>query len=161
MKVKTTRFGTLEVSDNVIISFPHGLPGFENLRRFFILPVEGTEDIHWLQSAEEPAVALLVVDPFKFFQGYVFDIPEPDIEGMEIKESSETLVLTTVTIPRDNPAGATANLVAPIIINTRLNKGKQLILTGSNYTTKHRLFPTTNASLAPQEKEKVFAGEGV
>jgi len=161
MKVKTTRFGTLEVNDNLIISFPHGLPGFENLRRFFILPVEDTEDIHWLQSADEPAVALLAVDPFKFFKGYVFDIPEPDIEEMDIQKPSEILVLTTVTIPKDNPAEATANLVAPIIINTRVNIGKQLILTGSPYTTKHRLFPTANASPAKQEKEKITAGEGV
>jgi len=65
-------------------------------------------------------------------------------------------VLTTITIPRDNPSGTTANLVAPIIINTRLNKAKQLILTGTPYFTKHRLFP----ELTTKTNNNVSGGEG-
>jgi len=157
MKVETTRFGTIDIDDSKLIHFPKGIPGFENIRRFFILPVEGSDDIHWLQAVEEPAVALLVIDPFTYFKGYVCDIPESEIDELEIKEPSETLILTTITIPPKNPHKATSNLVAPIVINTRTNKGKQVILQGSPYTTKHLLFP--NAKPKPLTK-KACCGEG-
>lgn len=160
MKVKTTRFGTLEIDENKLITFPGGIPGFENLRRFFILPVEGTQDIQWLQAVEEPEVALLVIDPFKFFKGYSVDIPEIARKELEIKEPSEALVLTTITVPRDNPGGTTANLVAPIVINTRLKRAKQVILNGSPYTTRHRLFPESAPTTAQKEKQKVSGGVG-
>lgn len=160
MKVKTTRFGTMEIDENKLITFPGGIPGFENLRRFFILPVEGTQDIQWLQAVEKPEVALLVIDPFKFFKGYSVDIPEIALKELEIKEPSEALVLTTITVPRDNPGGTTANLVAPIVINTRLKRAKQVILNGSPYTTRHRLFPESAPTTAQKEKQKVSGGVG-
>jgi len=161
LKVKTTRFGTMEIDENKLITFPGGIPGIENLRRFFILPVEGTQDIQWLQAVEEPEVALLVIDPFKFFKGYSVDIPEIALKELEIKEPSEALVLTTITVPRDNPGGTTANLVAPIVINTRLKRAKQVILNGSPYTTKHRLFPKGNLKQSKKNTQKVSSGEGI
>jgi len=51
------------------INFPKGIPGFEKLRRFILLPVEGTEQMQWLQSLEDHAIALLVIDPFIYFNG--------------------------------------------------------------------------------------------
>lgn len=161
MKVKTTRFGTLEIDENKLITFPGGIPGFENLRRFFILPVEGTQDIQWLQAVGEPEVALLVIDPFKFFKGYSVDIPEIALKELEIKEPSEALVLTTITVPRGKPEETTANLVAPIVINTRLKRAKQVILNGSPYTTKHLLFPRENPAPSKDKKQKVSGGEGI
>ncbi|TYO95527.1 flagellar assembly protein FliW [Desulfallas thermosapovorans] len=148
MKVQTTRFGTVEIDEGKIIAFPKGIPGFEQLRRFFILPVEGNENIRWLQAVDEPAVALLVIDPFVYFKGYSCDVPDHIAKELGIKEPAEALVLATVTVPPGNPAATTANLLAPIVINTRLHKGRQVILSGSPYTTKHRLFrevPTPEA----------------
>lgn len=159
MKVKTTRFGVLEIDKKQIINFPRGIPGFEKLRCFCILPVEGTDNMQWLQAVEEPAVALLVIDPFKYFRGYTCNVPDRYIEELDIRDPTEALVLTTITVPRDNPAAATANLVAPIVINTRLRQARQVILNNSPYTTKHRLFPDQKP--APEPKEKVSGGEGV
>ncbi|MCF8009852.1 MAG: flagellar assembly protein FliW [Clostridiales bacterium] len=140
-------------SQNTVINFPGGIPGFENIHRFILLPVEGTRDIQHLQSLDGPEVSLLVVNPFQFFKEYDINIPDEVIEELEIEKPSEVVLLTTITIPEDNPADTTANLVAPIIINPKLKKGKQVILNGSIYTTKHRLFPENI-------KEKVSGGEG-
>lgn len=156
MKIKNTRLGNLEIDKDKVIHFPKGIPGFEKLRQFILLPVEGTKQMQWLQALEDHAIALLVIDPFIYFKGYEINIPQNDVEKLEIKDHSETLVLTTITIPRDNPAGTTANLVAPIVINTRLKKAKQLILTGTPYFTKHRLFPEKNV----KPNKKVSGGEG-
>jgi len=157
LKVKTTRFGTLEINDEKIITFPTGLPGFERLRRFFMLPAEGTKHIQWLQSVDKPEIALLVIDPFQYFADYSVEIPEPELTELGIKQSSDALVLTTITVPQNKPGAATANLVAPIVINTRHNKAKQIILNGSTYTTKHNLFPQNKET---KQQEKACSGEG-
>lgn len=140
MRVETTRFGPMEVDEEKVIIFSRGIPGFENLRRFFILPAGNTEDIQWLQAMDDPAVALLIIDPFKYFRGYSVDIPESDLQELQIKESNQALVAAVVTLPGDDPANATANLLAPIIINTGLNRAKQIILSDAAYVTRHRLF---------------------
>ncbi|WP_027363356.1 flagellar assembly protein FliW [Desulfotruncus alcoholivorax] len=160
MIVSTTRFGELEIDSEKIITFPKGIPGFENLHQFIIIPVEGTEDIHWLQSVESPGIALMVIDPFKFVNGYACAIPEPDIAELELEAPGEALILTTITIPRDNPAQTTTNLVAPIVINTRLNLAKQVIMSGSPYQTKHLLFQGINKKGPHRENQKASGGEG-
>ncbi|HBX23717.1 MAG TPA: flagellar assembly protein FliW [Desulfotomaculum sp.] len=160
MQVQTTRFGILEIKEDLIIHFPNGIPGFESLRRFFFIPVEGTENLNWLHAADDPAVALLVIDPFKYLKDYACDVPETDILELEIENQEETLLLATVTIPRANPTEATANLVAPIVINTRLKKARQVILVDALYTTRHRLFPTAKQLNPTHEENKPTTGTG-
>lgn len=157
MQVETTRFGPIEINEDLIIQFPRGIPGFENLRRFIVIPVEGAENLHWLQAVDAPTVALLVIDPFRYFKGYSCDIPENDIEELDIKEQKEILLLTTVTIPRANPAEATANLVAPIVINTKINRAKQIILNNSPYTTRHRIFPDTKHNSSANNEDNTIS----
>ncbi|MTI84040.1 MAG: flagellar assembly protein FliW [Firmicutes bacterium] len=159
MKVKTTRFGILEINAERTITFPAGLPGFEKLHRFFMLPAEGTEYIQWLQSVEKPEIALLVIDPFQYFADYSVEIPEPDLKELGLANPADALVLTTITVPRNNPGNATANLLAPVVMNTKYNKAKQVILTGSPYTTKHNLFPQSKET--KQQPERACNGEGV
>jgi len=160
MKVNTTRFGELEIDSSKIIHFFKGLPGFEELRRFIIIPVEDTNDIHWLQSMELPEIAFMVIDPFKFIHGYACNIPDPDIAELELKTPEEALILTTITIPQGNPAKTTTNLVAPIVINTRLNRAKQVIMSGSPYKTKHLLFQVDHNQGSKTSMKKVSGGEG-
>ena len=58
MKVATTRFGEVEVPDDTLITFPEGLPPFEG-KRYILLHREDSPMIEWLQSVEEPDVALM------------------------------------------------------------------------------------------------------
>lgn len=158
MIVKTTRFGPVEMDEEKVIIFSRGIPGFENLRRFFILPAGDTEDIQWLQAIDDPAVALLIIDPFKYFRGYCVDIPGSDLQELQIKDSNQALVAAVVTIPGNDPANATANLLAPIIINTGLNKARQVILSDTSYTTRHKLFTVIQED--EKKTEYQVGGEG-
>lgn len=161
MQIDTTRFGIMQINEKLVIVFPDGIPGFEHTRRFVIIPVEGSGNMHWLQAVEEPALALLVIDPFKYFQDYKCELSAADIAKLEITDQKDALVLTTVTVPRNNPAGATTNLVAPIVINTKINKAFQIILNNSNYSTRHSLFPNASGGAPVHEvKETTAAGTG-
>ncbi|WP_066637439.1 flagellar assembly protein FliW [Desulfolucanica intricata] len=157
MRIETSRFGSMNIDQEKIISFPFGLPGFEELKHFVLLPAVNMEPFHWMQSAEEPEVAFLAVNPFIFFPDYSFDLPVEDIETLELRSPGEVLILTIITIPGDNIAQTTANLLGPVVINTRLNRAKQVILTGYTYSTRHRLFVKTDKdshSIQGKEEEK-------
>ena len=65
MKLNTRIFGEVEIEDSKIISFPNGIIGFPDLKRFTLMHDEeqGTNTIKWLQSVEEPGFAMPVMDP--------------------------------------------------------------------------------------------------
>ena len=66
MLVKTKHFGEVEIDDNKLITFEKGIMGLEDLKRYVLIfdENEGEEAlIHWLQSVDEPSVALPVVSP--------------------------------------------------------------------------------------------------
>lgn len=152
MEINTTRFGNIIVEQEKIISFPEGIPGFEDLKRYIFLPEENLklsddnlEVFHWLQSVGDPVVAFLVVNPYLFFAEYVFDIPDEDVVALELNSPEEIAVFNIVTIPGDKASEITVNLLAPIVINNKLKQAKQIILNESAYSTKHPFFAKAEA----------------
>lgn len=141
MLVETLRFGALEVAEEDLIRFPLGLPGFEHLKQFFFVPLPDNPAFVWLQAKADPAVAFLLADPFLFFPGYSVELGEAEKALLEAGGPEEIVVYAVVTIPPGGVREMTANLLAPVVINRRARLGLQMILDGSGYSTKHRLFP--------------------
>jgi flagellar assembly factor FliW len=137
---------TIEINESDILHFEHGLPGFEEEKQFVILPMEGTP-FSTLQSVFTKDLAFFTTNPFLFFKEYDFELPESVQEQLKIKEESDVLVQAILTIhePLDN---STANLQAPVVINVKENLAKQVVLTDSQYKTRHELSET---SLVEQE----------
>lgn len=140
MQIKTTRFGSIEISESDIITFDEGLPGFPDDHQFVIIPYEDESPFVLLQSATEDYIAFLMTDPFLFFSDYEFEIDPENMKALEIKEEKDIVVYTMVTVPAGKAREMTTNLVAPIAINIHTRAGKQVVLEKSKYTTKHRLF---------------------
>ena len=66
MVAETKFFGTIDVEDDKIIEFPMGIIGFENFKKFALIYDKEQEErspISWLQSMDEPLLALPVVSP--------------------------------------------------------------------------------------------------
>ena len=66
MKINTKIFGEIEISDDKVITFENGIIGFPELKRFALLHDEerGTNvGIRFMQSLDEPAFAMPVMDP--------------------------------------------------------------------------------------------------
>ena len=64
MMLTTRLFGEIEIDDSLIITFPKGIIGFPDMQRFAIIydKDQGTGSIQWLQSLDEPAFAMPVMD---------------------------------------------------------------------------------------------------
>lgn len=141
MRVKTARFGVLEVDHERLLSFPQGMVGFPHLQRYFFVPVPENNVFAWLQAFDDPDIAFLMVDPFVFFPDYDVHLSVADRNYLQINHPGEVTLLTVVTIPpRDGVRGMTTNLLAPVVINNVKALGRQVILDGSGYCTKHLLF---------------------
>lgn len=151
-----TKIGEVEVSESKILLFEKGIPGFEHLRKFTIVELPETKPFCWLVSLEDANVALPIVNPWLVRVDYSFELSEADRMELKIEDPNEIEVWVVVTIPADAPGEATVNLFAPIVINRKLNLGKQVLLEGSEYRLKHRIdgeIKRSNEILKKTQKE--------
>lgn len=138
MQIQSTRFGTLEIEPDRIITFPEGVPGFED-KRFILLTPEDTAPFCWLQSVDSPEVAFVVSEPSVFLPDYKPEIPDSVYQELECTADDEILILVVLVIPEDIKK-MTANLAAPIVINVEKRLAKQEILSTGDYPLRYNLY---------------------
>lgn len=141
LKVNTSRFGEIEVDENNVVHFANGIPAFEGENEFVILPYDQESPYYFMQSLKSPDLAFLLTIPFLFFPDYTFEIDDETVKELEIKNQENVMYYSMITIPNGSIRYMTANLLAPVVLNTDNMCAKQVVLEKSNYTTKHRLFP--------------------
>ncbi len=139
MTVRTVNFGEIEVPEEKILRFDEGIPGFPHIRQFAMLEFENLRPFSYLQSLEDPPIALLVVNPFLFHPSYQFELGETDAGSLQAQKLDDVSVFVVATIP-ENPSAATINLMAPVLINEKNRCGRQVILLDSHYSVRHPLF---------------------
>lgn len=145
MLIYSTQLGDMDVPEDKIINFPNGLPGFPEEKTFAFCPYQVDSPFAYLQSVVEPKLTFLTVDPFAFFKDYEFELNDPIAQEIELTPSHLPHIITIVSIPA-NTEEMTTNLLAPIVINAHNNKGMQIILEKTTYTTRHRLFSAAAVS---------------
>lgn len=127
MKIDSARFGTFEIEEDLVISFPQPIAGFPGSRRYVLLAQSADHNLAWLHSADEPDVAFPVVLPGMFFTDYIVDLDDPTQALLQAESADDILVLTLVSIQPGQAAQATANLLAPIVINQGRRIGVQAL----------------------------------
>lgn len=138
-KLATTRFGEIEAREDDIIFFPRGLLGFPALARYVAIARPEDGPFRRLQAIERPDLSFVIADPLVFFPRYRLPAAVEDLSAIELADPADGIVAVILTVPRD-PRLITANLQAPVVINTRARLGMQLILSAPEYTAAHRIF---------------------
>jgi flagellar assembly factor FliW len=136
--VSTERFGDITVPARELLTFPEGLLGFAERKRFILIQEDAYAPFLWLQSAEDPRLSFVVVDPLLFMPDYQVEIKQGEIESLELKSAEKARVLVIVVV-RENPEDITANLQGPIVLNTEKGLGKQVVLLTDRYHTRHHI----------------------
>lgn len=149
LKLSTSRFGDIDINPEQIVIFQQGIPGFDQQREFIILEIEHNLPFAVLQSVEDGDVSFILANPFILFPSYEFQLPDVVRDELGIALADDCVVWSIVSI-RESLADATMNLLAPIVINARERRGKQIVLTGTAYQTKH---PLSFANEAGRKKE--------
>ncbi len=128
MKIETSRFGLLDVSDEMLLRFPSGLVGFPACRQFVVVDTAEASDYQWFQSVDEPSLAFVIMNVRLLQPDFRADIPDEGLIELDTSPTDPILLMAVITIPAGRPDQATANLRAPLVINLRTRKGKQMIL---------------------------------
>lgn len=147
MLIKTKCFGDVDVDNSKIIRFENGILGFEDYKEFTILfdsEKKASKTIMWLQSTEEQALALPVVDPLIFTDNYNPVIEDELLASIGEIAEDDLLILVTLTVPSDITK-MTSNFKAPIIINAGTLKGIQIIAENEDYKVKTPVYDILKA----------------
>ena len=139
MLIETKYHGEIIIKDNEIIHFDQGIPGFVEEKQFTLLPLNEESPFLILQSLKTAQLGFVVVDPFVYKTDYEFDLTDSDKEILKLSSEQDVNVLAIMTL-KDTLKQSTVNLMAPVIINQKMNLGKQVILSNTTYSVKHRLF---------------------
>jgi len=138
MRIDTTRFGSLEVEDSGIIHVKGGILGFSGYQKYVLLDLDSSGPFKWLQCLEDPDLAFVVMDPRLVEPEYRVPLEADEAEALGIGETAECMVCAIVTIGA-SLSDVTVNLLGPILMNTRNNLARQLVLADSRYTVRHRI----------------------
>ncbi|RME18593.1 MAG: flagellar assembly protein FliW [Bdellovibrio sp.] len=152
MLVQTSRFGPLDVQEEDLIHFPEGLLGFDNLTRFVLLDDPNEDIFAWLQSCEEPSVAFPVLEPEIFMESYNVNLTKSDMEAIKVSSPSECQFFVIITIPED-PKEMTANLKAPIVINSKERLAKQCVLQDNRLAIREPIFKRLQQKVVPRSSK--------
>jgi flagellar assembly factor FliW len=136
-----TRFGEVSLRADRLIEFPHGLFGFRECTQFGLtkLPNVDESPILLMQCVNEPSVAFLVADPAILG----LDI-KPEDRTSALAETkfaeADTQFLTILTLyDQGESYYLTANLRAPVLVDSAKRTAVQHILANKDYTTQHKI----------------------
>ena len=139
MEIHTKYHGVIEAEQKDILHFQNGIPGFLEVKSFVLLKLDQESPFYILQSTETAELAFVVVNPFQFFTTYEFDLSDSDKAHLKLTTERDVVVYTILNV-KDPFEESTANLQAPIVLNSKSNEAKQIILNDLRYKTNHRLF---------------------
>jgi len=139
MEIRTKYHGVIEVEQKDIVHFQNGLPGFLEEKSFILLQLDNELPFYILQSTVTAELGFVIVNPFQFFTTYEFDLSDNDKAQLKLETEQDVVVYTILNV-KDPFEDSTANLQAPIVLNTSNNEAKQIILNDPRYQTKQSIF---------------------
>ena len=154
MKAKTRLFGDVDIPDEKIITFDQGVLGFEDFKKFTII-FDSSKDkgtsISWLQCMDEPTLAFPMISPYDVMPEFNPVVEYEWLQSLGEITEDNVVIFALVNIKSDVKK-LTANMKAPIIINSDTCKGTQLIVENSDYQIKYNIYDVI-------QKQKEAKGE--
>jgi flagellar assembly factor FliW len=141
--IETKYFGAMPYSDGIVYEFLHGLPAFEDEKRFLLIEAPNGGPLIFLQSMKQASLCFVAFPIRIVDQGYEPAIALEDLEelGLDVTRQpdlgAEVLVLALLSL--DAKAMPTANLMAPVVFNLKTRGGLQAIRRDFRYSHQYPL----------------------
>lgn len=113
--------------DIPVIELVQPMPGFPDRSQFALVQLDDDGVLCQLRSLEDPSLRFLVVSPVSFFPDYSPVVDEDTVADLGITSVEEVLVLLVLTAG-SSLSDTTANLAAPVLVNTTTRRAQQVIL---------------------------------
>jgi flagellar assembly factor FliW len=164
MKIQTTRFGTIDVKEEQVLTLVEGMLGFSECNRYVLMDDEIGEPFMWMQSLDIPSLAFVVIDPAIILPSYHFSVKKEQIKALETNNVEDLQVYVIVTMAA-NILDVTVNLQGPLVVNKKKRIGQQIVLNDPNFSTRHPLFTdqpeTETEAIEAVRKENQVASQRV
>jgi flagellar assembly factor FliW len=126
MSLTTQRFGQLNIEAKNIIHFRDGMLGFSGSHRFVLLESSSSPLVMWLQSLDDDQVAFPVVEAWIVKKNYPLNMTSSDKIALNYQDGDQLKSYVVLLIP-EKIQDMTANLRAPVVINSVRGTGAQVI----------------------------------
>lgn len=152
--VETKYFGTLSYGETAVFDFPHGLPGFESEKQFVVVESPQVEAgngprLVFLQSLSRASLCFAAFPVLVVDEKYQLAIAPEDLEELELDASHQPLndeVVVLALVSLHGKFHATANLMAPVVLNVKTRRGLQAIRRDMRYSHEHPLGPAAGSA---------------
>jgi flagellar assembly factor FliW len=109
------------------IELVHPFPGFPQARRFALVQLDDDGMLCQLRSLDDPSLRFLVMPPVPFFPDYAPEVGDDVVEDLQIDSADDVIVLLVLNAG-ESLTTTTANLMAPVVVNTATMRATQVIL---------------------------------
>jgi len=129
--IETKYFGTLPCAEGSVFDFPQGLPAFEDEKTFVLIESPEGAPLVFLQSMARASLCFLALPILVVDKNYQLAIAPEDLEALSLdierqpELGPEVTVLALVSL--HDELVATANLMAPVVLNVKIRRGLQAI----------------------------------
>jgi flagellar assembly factor FliW len=122
------------------LHFAAGIPGFPEARDFALV-WWGDDDgpFSILTSLDQAGLEFLVIPPHSFFPEYAPEVDDDTAERLGLESEDDALLMVIVTVG-DDATAATANLLAPIVVNQHTRQAAQVVLAEGDLPLRAPLF---------------------
>lgn len=117
------------------LHFPDGLPGLPDLEHFVIVELREDGAFQQLQSLDNIDISMIVCVPWLFFPDYAPILSDIEQAELELETADDAILFVPVTTDTDTRE-IFLNLLGPFVVNVKTRKGRQLVLTGTDYSTR-------------------------
>ena len=143
----TKYFGSIEYSEQEIVEFAAGLPGFEEESQFLVMEPPDSAPLAFLQSLRLPRLCFLILPMRGIKPDYKLNVTREDLESLGLPTTcqpriGEEIGCFAIIVVAKN-GRITANLLAPVIINRGNRRGAQAVRIDSIYSHQHLLTEAT------------------
>lgn len=141
--IATKYFGQASYDPVDVFRFPDGVPGFEDEKSFLLFSIPDKQPLSFLQSLRTPDLCFVCLPVLAVDPAYQIGVSFEDLSNLDLDTSrqprigTEVLVLALLSIPEHGPA--TANLMAPIVINLLNQVGVQAIRSDFKYSHQQHI----------------------
>lgn len=138
IKFYTSRFGEITITEDKVISFVHGIPGFERLRRYILIDHDPEGNFKWLQAVDDPMVAFLLTDPNTFRPDYRVFLSKSDLKTLGADGLQGLVTLVMVCFDREKSV-MSLNMKGPIVFNSLNMTARQFIIDREDYPCRYEV----------------------
>ena len=139
--VRSRFFGVVDYAREDVITFPAGIPPFVGSTRFIFLSDEKKRPLLFLQSVDDEALCFITIPVRVVDPDYQLAVEADDLRLLGRKDTRQTIddfsCVAILTIREGGPV--TANLLAPVLVDTAKRLGVQAIRTDRLYQYAHPL----------------------